>query len=100
MTEPSRSLRSILLDCLEYIESSKRISPRAKTILAEGHAALIEEIAPCRGRPQELHNAQIIEMANAGKSTAEIVAAFTSLPRSTIDSTLKRWRCEMRRTLK
>jgi len=38
----TRSLRSILLDCLDYIESDPVPTTRGKRLIDEGHAALIE----------------------------------------------------------
>lgn len=97
MTEPTRSLRSILLSCIEHIESKKRLTAKEKALVEEGHAALIEDMAPSLGRRPSPHNLQIREMADAGKSTAEIIAAFPKLKRTLIDNTLKRWRDDKRR---
>ncbi len=54
-------------------------------------AATIAPAAPV-GRKRSAHNVQIAEMYAAGKTTAEIVAAFPELSRPVIDSTLMRLR--------
>jgi hypothetical protein len=93
MPGPTRSLRSILLDILDHVESHIDTDRGLKKLWEEGHAALIETAGPGvgPGRPREPHVLQIEEHAAAGKSTGEIIALM-QLPRHVVDNAITRWK--------